>query len=864
MSTKNFVIKNGATIGNVIIDAASSNISNANTILANLFSGNGNSLSSLQGANVVGQVGNALVAGTVYTNAQPNITSVGTLTSLSVTGNASAGNLNATSAVVASTLTSNVATGTSPFTVTSTTRVANLNVDYANVADFGVVTSQTTGTFYPTFVNSSANGNLALGSNANINVSLATGAFNATLLGGTLTTNAQPNVTSVGTLTSLTSSGNIQSTANLIANANVITDNILGRTGAITIASGGTNTNINLKPNGTGNIDANSTYITNVKNPTNDQDAATKQYVDTMSSSGIAYHQPVNVATTTTLASATGGTITYNNGASGVGANLVTTGTFLLIDGANVQTVGTRILVKDEANAAWNGIYTYANTTTIVRATDADEYGPDSTTALSINDYFFTLGGAVNEGTAFIVSAPAGVITFGTSNITFSTFSTSQVYDAGTGLTLSNTTFSISNTAVTAGSYGNGDRVATFTVNGQGQLTAASNTAITANAANLTGTTLNSSIVTSSLTSVGTLGSLAVTGNITAGNLTGANLLSASYLTGTLTTAAQPNITSVGTLSGLTSTGTINFTGASNVSLGAIGNIKATGGSSGQVIQTDGSGNLSFVTISTSGVSNGTSSVSIPTVNGNINLTSAGNTTLVVTGTGVNVSGTLNTGTGNITAGNVDAGNLLTANYSTAVLTTGNQPNITTVGTLGNLTVTSNISSGNLSVTSNISAGNLTGANLVSANYFTGTLTTAAQPNITSVGSLTSLTVTGNVTANYVAYNGGAMSNRSNVAVTTSATVIDQFSPATFRTAKYTISASSANGYQSVETLLVHDGTNAYITIYGSVSSNASGDPIDITANVNGVSGNVTLYATANSSISSTANVNVVAQYIKP
>ena len=39
---------------------------------------------AVAGANVSGQVGNALVAGTVYTNAQPNITSTGTLTSLTV------------------------------------------------------------------------------------------------------------------------------------------------------------------------------------------------------------------------------------------------------------------------------------------------------------------------------------------------------------------------------------------------------------------------------------------------------------------------------------------------------------------------------------------------------------------------------------------------------------------------------------------------------------------------------------------------------------------------------------------------------------------------------------------------------------
>ena len=41
---------------------------------------------AVAGANVSGQVGNALVAGTVYTAAQPNITSVGTLTSLTASG----------------------------------------------------------------------------------------------------------------------------------------------------------------------------------------------------------------------------------------------------------------------------------------------------------------------------------------------------------------------------------------------------------------------------------------------------------------------------------------------------------------------------------------------------------------------------------------------------------------------------------------------------------------------------------------------------------------------------------------------------------------------------------------------------------
>ena len=90
--------------------------------------------------------------------------------------------------------------------------------------------------------------------------------------------------------------------------------------------------------------------------------------------------------------------------------------------------------------------------------------------------------------------------------------------------------------------------------------------------------------------------------------------------------------------------------------------------------------------------------------------------------------------------------------------------------------------------------------------------------------------------------------------------MIDQFNPATYRTAKYIISASGDDGYQSVETLLVHDGTTAYITIYGAVGSNVSADIVELSSNINGVSGNVSVYATSNSA---NALVNVVASYIK-
>ena len=119
----------------------------------------------------------------------------------------------------------------------------------------------------------------------------------------------------------------------------------------------------------------------------------------------------------------------------------------------------------------------------------------------------------------------------------------------------------------------------------------------------------------------------------------------------------------------------------------------------------------------------------------------------------VGTSGTGNlTVNGNVSATNANLGNLTTSNYFAGTLTTGAQPNITSTGTLTSLTVSGNLTSGNAnlgnlvtsSITTGGTGGNITNANYINANYFTGTLVTGAQPNITSLGSLTDLNVSGN------------------------------------------------------------------------------------------------------------------------
>lgn len=211
------------------------------------------------------------------------------------------------------------------------------------------------------------------------------------------------------------------------------------------------------------------------------------------------------------------------------------------------------------------------------------------------------------------------------------------------------------------------------------------------------------------------------TGVNVSGGVTGATL------TGALTTQAQPNVTSLGTLNNLTSQGTVNFTNASNVTLGPVGNVHITGGSSGQVLRTDGSGTLSWVSISSSAISNGNSNVSVATSNGNVTINAVGNTVMTVTGTGANVSGTAN----------------ISGNVATANLKVTGQANITAnllVGTFANITGNIN-GAANLTITDDANIG---GELIVSGNAnVSGAINGGG--NVTFTGSNVSLGAIGNL-----------------------------------------------------------------------------------------------------------------------
>ena len=233
---------------------------------------------------------------------------------------------------------------------------------------------------------------------------------------------------------------------------------------------------------------------------------------------------------------------------------------------------------------------------------------------------------------------------------------------------------------------------------------------------------------------------------------------------------------------------------------------------------------------------------------------------------------------GNLSVGNVSGANLISANYlvsnsgcvsvNGAVIAfnsgTGAAGIFSSLATDINFGLAANVTIGSTTGTSNVRGqlsvgGNATITGNVSANLITGTLATSAQPNITSVGTLASVNVTGNATSNIAIANttqtNSLTSKRSSVAVTT-ATVIDSFSAAAYRTAKYIISSQNDEGFESLEVLLIHNNINSYVTIYGAINDSGS-NAVSITTSIN--SGNVELQATG---LAANTEVRLIGTYV--
>jgi len=203
-----------------------------------------------------------------------------------------------------------------------------------------------------------------------------------------------------------------------------------GNTISATDANGG----ITLAPNGSGHISANFAKIQNVAAPTQAQDAANKAYVDAVAE-GLHVHASVKAATTTTLEAHSGGTATYDNGTNGSGATITLSTGISILDGYSLVN-GDRVLIKNQANAAHNGIYVRTSSTIFTRAADFD-----TVLEVASGDFLFVSYGTANGKTGWVQTVQ--MVTFGSTNITFEQFSGAGTYTAGQGLSLTGTTFDI-------------------------------------------------------------------------------------------------------------------------------------------------------------------------------------------------------------------------------------------------------------------------------------------------------------------------------------------------------------------------------------------------------------------------------------
>ena len=742
-----FTFGNANVTGNLI----SGNASLGNLSTANFFQGNGSLLTSLTGANVTGQVANALVAGTVYTAAQPNITSLGTLTGLTSGGTVDLTTAsNVTLGPVANIHISGGSNGyflstdgsgglswSSASAATGNANIAGSNTQvFFNDNGSGTLGAKSTFTFDKgtdilTVSKISANGALLtniVGANVDGNVSSAVQSHYANIANSVSGTNVSGNVTSAV-------QAHFANIANSVTFANVSgTPTTLSGYG---ITDSYSNTNAGA-------------YLTSVTFTTTGNITANVITATTFSGngSGISYVTGSSVSGNVSYAV----TSNWSNVANSVsGTNVsgqVANANVAYYEAVTTQTTGTFYPVFVSGNA--NGNYALA-----------------SNTALS----FDAATGVLTTGTIQSGGGSGGNIT-GANLI-------SANYFVGNGYLLTSTSGANVTGNVTSAVQSHYANIANAVA-----WSGVSSTPTTLSGYGITDSYSNTNAGAYLSTYTGDLAgtNLAITGNLTiSGTTTSVNSTVTRVVDPLFELGGGANGTALSTddnkdrglLLHYYSGGAVDaFMGwdDSNVEFGVGSNVSVAG----EVVTWNNYGNLragyflgngsqltGVSAASSFNMSNGTSNVNIATINGNVTVGVGGTAGVVtITTTGVDVSGTLNS-TSNLTASNANLGNLATANFFTgngSLLTSITGTNVSgnvssavqshyanIANSVSGTNVSGNVSSAVQSHYANI-ANSVAGTNVsgqVANALVAGTVYTAAQPNITSVGTLANLTVSG-------------------------------------------------------------------------------------------------------------------------
>jgi len=717
-----------------------------------------------------------------------------------IVGNINAGNISIGK------LTSTVAIGTAPLTVTSTTRVANLNVDRANISDYSIVTRQASGVYYPTLINGNATSNYSLGVTPNINFDITSSTLNSKNV--TITNNVNTD--------NLTASSNV-TTSNLSvsATANLIGSNILLGSNANVKLTGGSTGQV-LQTDGTGNLSWTPIGLSSIANGSSNVSVASSSNVTI----GVSGNSGILTVT---------GTGANINGYANITGNITSSGNITVSGNINSSTLtstvvtGTAPLIVTSTtrvgnlNVSRSNISDYTSVTNtnsgcvyvaFANSSSTGNYALQSNTALYANlssGNFYAAnfignfigsvtGSASTAGTVTTASQPnitsvgtltglvsGGVIDFtSTSNVSLGSVSNIKIQGGSSGQYLkTDGAGNVSWNSIIFNNIANGtSNVIIPTTNGNINHSVNGNTTfvITGTGANIVGyANVNGNVTTT--------GNIDVIGNVNASIPISSVESAAATLTATTTTRVN-NL---------------------NVARANISDYTA--------VTTAASGNMNFTFANANNTSN-YSLYSNTAIYANISSGSIYAANFVGNGSqlsgiaGANVTGTVG---------------IASVSGTAATVTTAAQPNITSVGTLTSLSVTGTVTaatfsgshSGSGAGLTNIPAGNITGS-IPSA----GTVTTNAQPNITSVGTLTSLNVSGLATFGFSqdVTVSGAPSGTVNYDLNNG--VVFDVVP----TANWTANVSnipSVNNRTTVVTFIITQGATAYVPNVFQISGSA-------------------------------------------
>ena len=1058
------------TLTGTLQTAAQTNITSVGTLGALTVSGNVNANGNIVGDNSTNISGISSVTatslfgaltGTLQTAAQPNITSVGTLTSLNVTGDVSiggtltyedvtnidsvglitartgikvlAGGINAVGVVTATSFDGSLATTNLTGTITNAQlagsiandKLANSTVSYGGVSlalgssDATPAFNLTDATNYPftsltgitTVIFGDTTPKLGGDLNGNSKNIHSVGILTATTFSGNLTgtvnTAAQPNITSLGTLSSLTVSGNIN------ANGNIIGDGATNISGisSLTLASeichtGNTDTSLAF---GTDVISLVTGGVTRLSVSALDSKT---QVVGNFEVTGISTLQQLNVTGVSTFVgivtfqnvdinngSIDGTHIGFNHRANGQFINLDAQGT-LGVDGTstlnnlNVSGVSTFAgNINANGNIIGDGATNISGIASITVANRIAHTGDDHTSLAFGPD---TISHVVGGVTRFSVNGNTQVADFTVNTVNLygnlnntgvSTFA-GNINANGNIIGDNSTNITGINSVTAVKFFGDGEGLTNVGVD-----------TVTVNTNSVDTGTLNVSGISTFSGITGFSNQLNANGDVNIGNATSDTLSVTSRIDTSLVPTASGTrnlgqgdrrwhlygenitVTGVSTFADTINLGDgdrINFldtntsiraetegllidsAGSKNIQIhvnaagGSAGDfiVKSsgnelfkidagdvestftstdTGSSAGPVINlyrnsaspadADYLGQIKFQGESDTGVqrnyakitgkildaSNGTEDgilefAFLKAGSNNISGRFRSDSLQLLNGTNFSVAGD-STFTGDINAnGNIVGDNStnitgiagVTASTLTGTLQTAAQTNITSVGTLTSLNVTGDVSIGGTLTYEDVTnidsigivtartgikvlAGGINAVGVVTGtNGLSGTILTAAQTNITSVGTLSALTVSGNINANgnIVGDNAtnisginsvtasafyGDGSNLSNVGFTTSVgtfnassgvATIDSFAHATedYKVAEYTLHFTNGSNIQAQKLLVMQDGTTAYSQEFAVMSSGSQLVSVD-----SAISGaNVLVRATPESGISGT------------